>query len=313
LDLGIDRGPGNTPKYWETLPQVNTAMFNALNIMDSPIYNRVLNQGIHEYTGFPGIAFCDSGGYTMRGRDMISQKAILEFQVAAGFEMAATLDSYMPGEDEDLVGPTSSTKNAVIADQIRDPDMMLYASIQGTDPLLVSNSIAYLEKRCNFDGYALGGLIPQRNKQRTLVKLVLRARRLSGRKALHVFGLGGPSTIPLLVYLGVDTFDSSCYIVAGSRRTYFIPGRGGIDIRAIPTEELPCVCEVCSRHSTEEVRSSRALMSIHNLAAIHHEIKIVKQAIWENRVDEYLGQRLADRPVLLKAYEYAKVRTRMGE
>jgi tRNA-guanine family transglycosylase len=93
-------------------------------------------------------------------------------------------------------------------------------------------------------------------------------------KHLHVYGLGGIVYQPLLLYLGVDSFDSTAFIRSAGNRNYLIPGFGGEELHNIEEiKRLPCSCPVCSSRTYDEIRADRNLLTKHNLWALVTELR----------------------------------------
>lgn len=307
---------GNTPRYWEAIPEMNTMMINAYSILSSSLYEKMGDGGLHKKFSQNGVFFVDSGGFQQKSRNItLDPIEMLRVQEKVGADIAATLD--LPVFTEDCIYNQNhadfvkkSVKNALIALENRErEEMLIYASLQGNDPGMMVSTIDYLMKKGNFDGFAIGGCIPKRSRYHEIINLIHAVRRRIGYRPLHVFGLGGPAMIPLMVYMGADTFDSSAFIKAGSKRLYFMPERGTIQFSDIPeTQYLPCVCPVCSRHTYNEVRSERKLIAMHNLWMITHEIRKLKVAIEENEVEQYLEKRLKNNPAIYDAFRYAKAK-----
>jgi len=205
-----------------------------------------------------------------------------------------------------------SVKNAVWASrELADRGMLLYASVHGDDPLVLKNVLRFLSKYESFDGFAIGSLVPIRSDFRRVVDLILAARSVVRDRPLHVFGLGGFLTVPLLAYLGVDSSDSTSFIICGGNRRYFVPGYREISMGSLEEyEELPCNCPICSSRDLNEIRGDRSLIALHNLWALWHELKMVRYAISEGRLESYLTNRYAETPTLKSALEYAKMKRR---
>ena len=124
--------------------------------------------------------------------------------------------------------------------------------------------------------------------------------------------MGGPTTIPLMIYAGADSCDSSSYMKAGSKRVYYYPGKGSVLFSEFPegTPYLPCVCPICSSHTFDEVRESRRLIAMHNLWTLTQELRIIKQHIREGDYESYLETRFAQNPLAYEAFRYAKLKSR---
>lgn len=313
-NLGAEGG-WNTPRYWEKFPQINTAMFNAsfLSMNRRGCLGRISQLGVHRFIRFFGVSFVDSGGFIYKKyRLTLKQERILEIQEKAGADIASTLDYPIQckaiSENSNI---TRTIRNAKLALSFRkDSQMLLFASINGYDPVILRNAIRHLKRHGNFDGFAIGSLMPRYSNYRLLVDLILAARLEAGQTPLHVYGLGGPLVTHLLIYLGVDSFDSSYFVVASGKRNYSIPGYGRAKFRDLQDHEFQCQCPICQKHSLQELRKSRKLLTFHNLWTLWNEIEQTKRAITEGNIEEHLTARFRKAKWAKKALEYAKRRVR---
>ena len=311
------KGGWNTPRYWEKFPQINTAMFNAalLSLNRRGILGSLLHIGIHRFIRFFGVAFVDSGGFLYRKyRLAIKPEKILRIQEKIGADIASTLDYPIDckvlSENDKILRTINNAKIAV--SEKKNPEMLLYASINGYDPLVIRNVIKHLKKHGGFDGFAIGSLMPKYSSYRFLIDMLLAAKLEAKDMPIHVYGLGSPLIIHLLIYLGVDSFDSSFFMVASGKRSYAIPGFGRIEFKNLHKypEEIHCACPICKTTSLQELRKSRNLLSLHNLWVLWNEIEKVKNAIREGSVEKYMEERLSKAKWAKKAFEYARRKVR---
>lgn len=314
-NLGAEGG-WNTPRYWEKYPNINTAMFNAsfLSMNRGGHLGTILQIGVHRFIRFFGISFVDSGGFIYKKyRLALKQERVLEIQEKMGADIASTLDYPIQckalSENSNISRTIANAKRAITLR--KNMDMKLFASINGYDPKIIRNAIKHLKKHGDFDGFAIGSLMPRYSNYRLLVDFILAAKLETGEKPLHVYGLGSPIITHLLIYLGVDSFDSSYFVVASGKRNYSIPGYGRASFRDLHNSESnPCHCPICQKHSPEELRKSRELLTLHNLWTLWNEIEQMKTAIKERRTEEYLAFRFRKAKWAKKAFEYAKRRVR---
>ncbi|MGH9978290.1 MAG: tRNA-guanine transglycosylase, partial [Nitrososphaeraceae archaeon] len=127
-------------------------------------------------------------------------------------------------------------------------------------------------------------------------------------KPLHLFGAGHPLAISLAVALGCDTFDSASYILYARDNRYITP-YGTAKLNELTY--LPCACPVCSYHSVKEFNSmdygTRTIeLAKHNLYILKLEINVLKQAIVDGRLWEYVVQKARSHPKLMEALAYIK-------
>jgi len=231
-----------------------------------------------------------------------------------GADIASTFDfPFNMREDLGLFEKIERSVNCALetCKDITKKGLLLFASVHGNDPLVLKNVLNYLCKNEYFDGFAIGSLVPIRSDFRRVIDIIYAARQVVIDKPIHVFGLGGFLTIPLLVYLGVDSMDSTSFIICGGKRRYFVPGYREISMGSLEEYgELPCNCLICSSNGYEKVRANRSLITSHNLWALCNELKMVRYAISEGRLENYLENRYAETPVLRSAFEYAKMKRR---
>jgi len=316
-NLGADAG-WNTPEYWKIFPEINTGMFNASYLyMDKR--NRlkeIMEKGIHRYLDFPGIAFVDSGGFIYeKYKISVTQNKIMKIQEDIGADIASTLDSPILLRDRNpensyITKSVESAKKALILR--KDTEMLLFASIHGYDPIVIRNVIRHLNKHGDFDGFAIGSLMKHFSNYRWLVDLVYTARKEVRNKPLHVYGLSGVLISQLLIFLGVDSMDSSAFIIAAGKRNYIIPGSGRVSIHRIEDAQGICNCKICSSYPFDFIKQDRRCLALHNLWAIWREIKTVKLMMREGELEKYLKERFDNNPWAKAAFTYASKRIKFG-
>lgn len=118
----------------------------------------------------------------------------------------------------------------------RRKDLLLYACIQGWDvKSYQACAKAYAEQ--DFDGVAIGGLVPRISDIKQALAIVDAVRDAIPDKPLHVFGIGKPEIVDKLFRRGVQSVDSSSYVkLAAEGRLWGQPSLHLND--ASPTERL---------------------------------------------------------------------------
>lgn len=313
------RSTDNTPEYVEIIPEFNTAMVNARSIRQRTTqWNRILEgASLREEMGVPEstVVFADSGGFDFASEEVdTTPERTLETQRAIEADIYGTVDVPLsrenrPERNEHHV--ESNIDRALEASDRHNGDALLFASVHGYDPETIRNGVRYLERHGDFDGYALGSLVPIRTDYNKVTKLILAARRTTD-KHLHVYGLGGIVYQPLLLYLGVDSFDSTAFIRSAGNRNYLLPGFGGESISNIDSlDYLPCSCPVCGQRRLETIREDRSLLVRHNLWALATELRRFRYMIEADEdVEAYLDLRFRGNDVTARAYKTAKQQLR---
>jgi tRNA-guanine family transglycosylase len=313
------RSSDNTPEYADSIPDIRTAMVNARAIRQrDPQWDRIQDGAfLREEMGVPSdtIVFADSGGFDFESGDVdTTAEQTLGTQQAIGADIYGTVDVPLSpenrtAENQDRV--ERSTEYALEASDHHDGDALLFASVHGYTPGTVANTLQYLENKGEFDGYALGSMVPIRTDYEKVTRLILSARRATD-KHLHVYGLGGIVYQPLLLYLGVDSFDSTAFIRSAGNRNYLLPGFGGTELHRIDElNHLPCSCPVCATREFDEIREDRDLLTQHNLWALATELRRFRfMAASETDIEDYLDLRFQGNGVTERAYEIAKQQVR---
>lgn len=313
------RSSDNTPEYADTIPDFNTAMVNARSIRQREAQWERIEDGasLREEMGVPEstVVFADSGGFDFQSEEVdTTPEKTLQTQQAIGADIYGTVDVPLSRDNRSSRNDHYVEENidrALRASEAHDGDALLLASVHGYDPETVRNGIRYLEEHGDFDGYALGSLVPIRTDYTKVINLVLSARRATD-KHLHVYGLGGIVYQPLLLYLGVDSFDSSAFIRSAGNRNYLLPGFGGEELRNVEElEYLPCSCPVCGSRKLDEIRADRELLVQHNLWALAIELRRFRyMAEADENVEAYLDLRFQGNEVTARAFETAKQQVR---
>lgn len=146
--------------------------------------------------------------------DMLTPLRVLDFQEQHA-DVAFTLDfPISPGMDRDeadrRIRLTSANAFWALANRRRQ-NMPLFACIQGLAPIDYIN-LADKLATAEFDGFAIGGLVPRSRNWDVVEEIVTGVLERIGDRPLHVFGLGKPDTVQRLFALGVDSVDSSSYV-----------------------------------------------------------------------------------------------------
>jgi predicted RNA-binding protein len=112
-------------------------------------------------------------------------------------------------------------------------------------------------------GLAIGSIVPLRGtkKYEQIVELILGV--MDGIPAdnrattpIHVFGVAG-NIIPLLTYLGVDSFDSSSYIQTARGLNYFNPKTNRLQ-PIFEMDDIECECRICQNIDLFEMQKGLA-------------------------------------------------------
>lgn len=144
----------------------------------------------------------------------LSPRDVLEFQ-EQNADIAFTLDFPIPPnlslrEAKRRQKLTLANAEWAIANR-RRKDLLLFGCIQAWDAKSAVSMAKTLAK-FDFDGVAIGGLVPRARDRELMESIVQGVRNQIPESPLHVFGIGKPETTQWLFDLGVDSVDSSSYV-----------------------------------------------------------------------------------------------------
>jgi tRNA-guanine family transglycosylase len=230
----------------------------------------------HPGLNYGAPLFLDSGGFKLLFNsqldlseygfppDTMLAERIVKMQQDLGGDLIATLDYPLPpnlDRSEARERMRKSRRNAVAAakylHKVPTYNPFLYVAVHGQtgEDIRCYVEQVFVERRENGladtpFGIAIGSLVPLRGRRKyeKIVELVKGAiagipEEHHASTPVHVFGVSG-TMIPLLVYLGVDTFDSSTYAQQARTLRYYEPENH----RSHPVLEmdgLDCNCRVC--------------------------------------------------------------------
>lgn len=234
-------------------------------------------------------------------------------QKKMGADIAATLDfPISPDLNQYKIRKLidASVENAKYALENKPQNMKIYAAIHGHEPSDISYCLR--EIKDGFDGYAIGSLVPLKNNYEKLIDIVSSVKpEIPEGKPLHVFGITG-SVIPILAYLGVDSFDSATYIHQARFGNYLLPGLQSTKITR--SMKITCQCKVCKDGEIKKFLNENNLTAakiasnyaLHNYYIYKQEILKIQTAINEENLESYIIKSYNKKPQLMKAFEYAK-------
>ena len=282
--------------------------------------------GIHTFMNYHnGPILTDSGGFQVFSlahlRDIkdegvkfkshldgstlfMSPEDSIRIQEAIGSDIAMSFDECIPyPSDYDYVKKsvdrTLSWAKRGLAAHTKD-NQALFGIVQGS---IYTDLREYCTKelvKMDFDGYAIGGTSVGEDKNTHYKMLEDSLRYMPGDKPRYEMGIGAINDILEAIDRGVDMFD--CVLPTRiARHGTLMTSKGRINIKKqmYKNDFTPldpnCDCETCKNYTkaylnhlfrTDEGLGNR-LMSIHNLRFLIKLIEGARNAIKENRFQEY--------------------------
>ncbi len=307
-----------TPKEMKKLFGTEIVITNSYIIKrDEKLRKKAIDQGVHEIVDFDGPVMTDSGTFQsyVYGDIKLDPIEIVEFQRDMGSDIGTILDVFgTPDQTKSKAeqGIKETIKRAKLSIKVKG-DMALACTVQGSIYPKLREKCAKEFSKINADFYPIGGVVPLMENQRysDVVRSILSSRKgLDPSKPVHLFGAGHPLIFPLAVALGCDLFDSSAYVkYANDDRMIFSWGTEKLE----DLSELPCSCPICSKYSSNELKTldkkNRILeIAKHNLYVSFTEIKKIRNAIVNGKLWELVERRANSNPYLLEALRELRIK-----
>lgn len=161
-------------------------------------------------------------------------------------------------------------------------------------------------REMDLDGYAIGGLAVGETHEEMYRILDCTVTLLPDDKPVYLMGVGTPANILEAVDRGVDFFDC-VYPSRNGRHGHAYTNFGKINLRneKYKTDDRPiepgCDCPACRNHSRAYIRHllvsgemlGLRLMVLHNLRFYNRMMEEIREAIEQDRYQEYKKMRLA--------------------
>jgi 7-cyano-7-deazaguanine tRNA-ribosyltransferase len=273
-------------------------------------------KGIHKLINFDGPIMTDSGGYQVLEYGSIEPKPsfIAQFENDIQSDICVPLDkptgyglSYEVAEKyvNETIRNSQETLNLIKSNN--NQNSVWVGPVQGAEHLDLVKKSAGLLDAMGYEMMALGSPVQllESYEFAILADMIGTLKSTVMSKPIHLFGAGHPLTIPLVVALGCDTFDSASYMLYARDNRYMHPnGTSRLD----KLTYLTCQCPICITMTVKEFVSlehdeKTDKLAKHNLYVLRSEVLSVKQAIMEGRLWEYVGQKARAHPKLMEAFK----------
>lgn len=160
---------------------------------------------------------------------------------------------------------------------------------------------------------AIGGLVPHmllsKNGSRNVVLTSLRHIRKEFPNAkIHVFGIGGVTTIHILKLLEIDSFDSIGWRVRAARGIIQLKGMGERQVAYLGSWKVPpiskkdkellkkCKCPICSQSKQSLLKKNKSIgfeaRAVHNVFVLKQEIDRINSFKSKKHYYKYIEQSL---------------------
>ncbi len=307
------------------------ALANTYHLMLRPGERVVADLGgLHRFMGWDGPILTDSGGFQIFSlaqmtkvtdggalfrshvdgslHDVSPERAV-EIQEALGSDVAMAFDHVvrLPCERGQILDATRRTVAWArrCRDAARRPDQTLFGIVQGGLDADLRQWCAEQLTAMDFGGYAIGGLSVGETPEEMYRTLEATVPALPTNQVRYLMGVGRPIDLLEAIARGVDLFDCVMPTRNGRNALAFTDSgplrlRNQCHMRDPRPLDDGCPCPAC-RHSRGYLRHlfqademlGPILLSAHNLTYYQRLLAGAREAIVQDRWDEYYRSKLA--------------------
>jgi len=300
------------------------AQISDFHISKDKLENYYLQKTIPEWFKYKGILFVDSGGFkilTNRGINgknfqITAQEEVINYQKRFGADIIVPLDYPIAPNlkrRKKMENIRLTIENTIYLLTKKPQKKLTYLAVHGHSKkdfeFFLRSLIEGLERENSslrkIDGIAIGSLVPLKSNYFRIVEIVQACKQVLADYSLeslplHIFGISS-SLLPILIFLGVDTFDSTSYIYSAINGVYYKENLRRQHITKVRFNQ--CNCKVCKNKNLlnrlkqakkSSSRDNMAPLAVHNLIMLHEEIKKLKEVIKtedENKLKSFLLKR----------------------
>jgi queuine tRNA-ribosyltransferase len=286
--------------------------------------------GLHRFMNWDGPILTDSGGFQVfslatlarisdegvqfqshidGARFFITPERAVEIQETLGSDVMMVLDECVPYPCERDQAERAMQRTLDWAERslaVRSSEQALFGIVQGSTYHDLRRKCAQTLAQMPFDGYAIGGVSVGEGPLLMDEVTSVAAPELPEGKPRYLMGVGPPDDILRAIGRGVDMFD--CVMPTRNARgacAFTAHGRVRLRNAAHATSTRPiderCECRACRGFSRGAIRhmfmageiAALTLVSVHNLTFYQKLMRSARQAILDDRYDQFRAETLA--------------------
>jgi len=279
--------------------------------------------GLHEFMGFDGIIFTDSGGFQMiregffigvkeegivfkspydGKRYLFTPEFSKEVQMRIGSDVAMMLDfcSEYPADYETAKRATVLTSLWARKFPLGDDRQLSFGIVQGGTYEDLRRKSAEDLSSIEFDGYGIGGLSIGEPKSVMHKMVSIVNSILPEEKPRYLMGVGSPMDIIKSVMEGVDVFDS-VYPTRNGRHGTALTWKGRVNLKKSEYRndhrvlDEDCSCYTCENFTRaylyhlikeREILGMR-LLTLHNICFMQEFMERIREEINQGNIERF--------------------------
>lgn len=296
----------NSPYY---LPDLKAVMISYAEIHEMPrMRERMMREGIHAHLGIPAEVkvFLDNGAFGLSRRGLeIAVEDYEEFVAEAKPDWRPVPQDFIPAPSMSLYRQNKCMQRTMkVNTDFQHDGFVPVVHISRVIDKYISQLKAN-EKLVAKPRLAIGGIVPNLLRapkaipHQKILQNLIKIREEFADKEIHIFGIGGISTLHVAALLGIDSVDSSGWRNRAARGIILLPGKseriiaqlGSWRGRKVSEEEEEilrnCQCPACQKFGMEGLTAKASEgfrnRATHNLWTILEEAKWISEKLENNK------------------------------
>ncbi len=331
------------PRFWDPksefyMPEVKGVMVSYADFHNLPNQRqRAMDEGIHEFLGVRRRrvrVYLDNGAFHfLSGKQRFNIQQYLEFVEQAQPDWYPIPQDFIPTPSMSPRKQRDYFKRTMEMNQMYRRDGFIPIVHVGK---FLENYLESVRKDSSLarkPEFGLGGLVP--NLLRTpkaasydhILESIRKTRKSFKGKKIHVFGIGGVSTLHLAALLELDSADSSGWRNRAARGIIQLPGTGdravkklgSWDIRPLSQKDKAeveeCDCPACSQYGLAGLKAPKSkgfhCRAIHNLYVLLEEQKLIDKHLRKGTYADWYQTHLSNstyKPLIDKIIEIQRLK-----
>ena len=311
------------PKVWDKasdyyLPQLGAVMVSYAQFhQSSTFYRRALEEGLHASLGIPKRVniYLDNGAFKFsRVGGEVPRKDYVKFVKAAKPDWYAIPQDYIPTPCMTDYKQNKCLEKTMAVNQEFSYDgyvPILHISRRLNKYIRLFNEDEKLRKKPIF---AIGGIVPnllrtpKAMSHKKILNSIYKVRETFANQKLHLFGVGGTSTLHVAALLRMDSVDSVGWRVRAARGLVQLPGIGDRTVAKLgkwkgrepnphELEKLEeCQCPACQKYGLEGLKANLTYgfcnRATHNLWTLLEENRMIQEQLEAGTYTEWYKKHL---------------------
>ena len=311
------------PKVWDKasdyyLPQLGAVMVSYAQFHQSPtFYRRALKEGLHASLGIPKCVniYLDNGAFKFsRVGGEVPREDYVKFVKDAEPNWHVIPQDYIPTPRMSDYKQNKCLEKTMEVNQEYSHDgyvPILHVSRRLNKYIRLFNEDEKLREKPFF---AIGGIVPNLLRapnamsHKKILNSIYKVRETFTNQKLHLFGVGGTSTLHVAALLKMDSVDSVGWRTRAARGIVQLPGigdrsvvsLGNWKIREPNSQELEklrkCQCPACQKYGLEGLKKNKTFgfcnRATHNLWTLLEENRMIQEHLRAKTYAEWYKEHL---------------------